>query len=210
MDYWMEISSDRDLLGPTPSYVHIQDPVRRLCHRMISYTISGRRQVPEKVTGVDLFYLQTMDHGTANVPYLLARYLFHFSEERKGVLDCLLPVIDLYELGRLNICTRYSNTWAWVAPRPERQQAAAAGAPVADEAGEAAKDAPKIPAPALAPAQAPAPPLVPQPRTIVQRIDRLEEEVHGLRHDIKGLRDDDARLTTDQTRVSTWLVSSMT
>ncbi|GKB81762.1 hypothetical protein Tco_0948657, partial [Tanacetum coccineum] len=34
-DYWIEISSDRDFLGPAPSYVLIRDPVRRLCHMMI-------------------------------------------------------------------------------------------------------------------------------------------------------------------------------
>ncbi|GKG22512.1 hypothetical protein Tco_0387815, partial [Tanacetum coccineum] len=33
-DYWMEISFDKDFLGPAPSYVHIRDPVRRLCRRM--------------------------------------------------------------------------------------------------------------------------------------------------------------------------------
>ncbi|GJR04680.1 hypothetical protein Tco_0527664 [Tanacetum coccineum] len=53
-DYWIEISSDRDFLGPTPSYVLIQDPA------------------PEKVTGVDLFYLRSMDRRTTNVPHLLA------------------------------------------------------------------------------------------------------------------------------------------
>ncbi|GJT19883.1 hypothetical protein Tco_0878589 [Tanacetum coccineum] len=47
-DYWMEISSDRDFLRPTPSYVHIRDPVRRLCHRMIACSISGRGQEVEK------------------------------------------------------------------------------------------------------------------------------------------------------------------
>ncbi|GJR54900.1 hypothetical protein Tco_1405421 [Tanacetum coccineum] len=31
-DYWIEISSDRDFLGPAPSYVLIRDLVRRLCH----------------------------------------------------------------------------------------------------------------------------------------------------------------------------------
>ncbi|GJZ32644.1 hypothetical protein Tco_0578080 [Tanacetum coccineum] len=36
-DYWIEISFDRDFLGPAPSYVLIRDPVRRLCHRMIAY-----------------------------------------------------------------------------------------------------------------------------------------------------------------------------
>ncbi|GKA78176.1 hypothetical protein Tco_0784713 [Tanacetum coccineum] len=53
-DYWIEISSDRDLIGV------------------------------EKVTGVDLFYLRTMDHGTANVPYLLAQYLLRHAEGRKS------------------------------------------------------------------------------------------------------------------------------
>ncbi|GKF61715.1 hypothetical protein Tco_0181769, partial [Tanacetum coccineum] len=48
---------------------------------------------PKKVTGVDLFYLRTMDHGTANVLYLLARYLFHFSEGRKGVPDYLVVTL---------------------------------------------------------------------------------------------------------------------
>nr|GFD54815.1 hypothetical protein [Tanacetum cinerariifolium] len=39
-DYWIEISSDRDSQGPAPSYVYIRDPVRRLYHRMIAYSIS--------------------------------------------------------------------------------------------------------------------------------------------------------------------------
>ncbi|GJR98383.1 retrotransposon like protein [Tanacetum coccineum] len=41
-DYWIKISSDRDFLGLAPSYVYIRDPVRRLCHMMISCSISGR------------------------------------------------------------------------------------------------------------------------------------------------------------------------
>ncbi|GJW53397.1 hypothetical protein Tco_0097482 [Tanacetum coccineum] len=83
-DYWMEISFDSDFLGPAPSYVHIRDPVRRLCHRMIACSISNRGQGAEKVTEVDLFYLRTMDHGTTNVPYLLAQYLFRHAEGRKS------------------------------------------------------------------------------------------------------------------------------
>nr|GEX53070.1 hypothetical protein [Tanacetum cinerariifolium] len=31
-DYWMEISSDMNFLGPAPSFVFIRDHVRRLCH----------------------------------------------------------------------------------------------------------------------------------------------------------------------------------
>ncbi|GKB39504.1 hypothetical protein Tco_0884446 [Tanacetum coccineum] len=40
-DYWIEISSNMDFLGPAPSYVHIRDPIRRLCHRMIKCSISS-------------------------------------------------------------------------------------------------------------------------------------------------------------------------
>ncbi|GJW30843.1 hypothetical protein Tco_0047718 [Tanacetum coccineum] len=122
-----KISVDRDFLGPALSYVHIRDPMRRLCHRMIVCSISGRGQGAEKVTGVGLFYFQTMDRGTANVPYLLAQYLFHHAEGRKSGAR-------LYR---------------------------------ADEGAQAV--------PALVQAPQPPPP-APQPRTMSQRIDRLEEE----------------------------------
>ncbi|GJR37345.1 hypothetical protein Tco_1213029 [Tanacetum coccineum] len=56
----------------------------RLCQRMIAYSISGRGQAPEKVTGVDLFYLRNIDLGTTNVPHLLAQYLFRHAEGRKS------------------------------------------------------------------------------------------------------------------------------
>nr|GFD12773.1 hypothetical protein [Tanacetum cinerariifolium] len=131
-DYWIKISSDRDFLGPAPSYVFIRDPVRRLCYRMIAYSISGMGQAHEKVTGVDIFYLCSMDHGTINVPYLLAQYLFRHAERKKSrarlsrghfiwrlamhsglvskeglrglhVVTRELPLIDLHELGRLHI-----------------------------------------------------------------------------------------------------------
>nr|GFB22333.1 hypothetical protein [Tanacetum cinerariifolium] len=48
-DYWTEVSSDRDFMGPTPSYIYITDPVRRLCHGLISFSISGRGQALEKI-----------------------------------------------------------------------------------------------------------------------------------------------------------------
>ncbi|GKC08994.1 hypothetical protein Tco_1000604, partial [Tanacetum coccineum] len=122
-----------DFLGPAPFYLHIRDPVRRLFHKMIACSISGRGQGAEKVIGFDLFYLRTMDYGTANVPYLLAQYLFRHAEGRKigarlseghfigrlashfglvgdqglrglSVVVSELPVIDLHKLVRLNIC----------------------------------------------------------------------------------------------------------
>ncbi|GJX57689.1 hypothetical protein Tco_0287586, partial [Tanacetum coccineum] len=96
-------------------------------------------QAPKKVTGVDLFYLCSMDRETTNVPHLLAQYLFRHVEGKKSrarlsgrqfirrlamhfglvsdkglrglqVVTQELPLIDLHELGRLNICTRYGDT----------------------------------------------------------------------------------------------------
>nr|GEX20140.1 hypothetical protein [Tanacetum cinerariifolium] len=107
-------------------------------------------EAPQKVTGVDLFYLHSMDRGTANVPYLLAQYLFRYAKGRKSgatlsgghfiwrlaahfglvgdhglrdlsTISSELPLIDLHDLRRLDICLRVGDTWAWVAPRPERQ-----------------------------------------------------------------------------------------
>ncbi|GKD33927.1 hypothetical protein Tco_1249436 [Tanacetum coccineum] len=75
-DYWIEISFDRDFLGPAPSYILIQDPVRRLCHRMIAYSISGRGQAPEK-------YLFRHTEGRKSGArllggYFIARLAMHF------------------------------------------------------------------------------------------------------------------------------------
>ncbi|GJU79457.1 hypothetical protein Tco_1281822 [Tanacetum coccineum] len=109
-DYWIEISSGRDFLGPAPSYVLIQDPMRRLCHRIIAYSISGRGQAPKK----------------------------------------------------------------------------------------------EIPEPAQAH------PPAPQPRTMSQRIKRIEEEVHDIRRDVVGLRCIVESFTTEQSRVSTWQITCMT
>ncbi|GKD00350.1 hypothetical protein Tco_1170624, partial [Tanacetum coccineum] len=39
-----------------------------------------------------------------------------------------LPMIDMAELVRLHICEELNDTYTWVAPRPEMQQVAAAGA----------------------------------------------------------------------------------
>ncbi|GJX30795.1 hypothetical protein Tco_0240650 [Tanacetum coccineum] len=183
---------------------------------MIAYSISGRGQAPKKVIGVDLFYLRNMDRGTSNVLHLLAHYLFRHAEGRKsgarlsGGHFIRRLAMHFGLLGRLNICTRYGDTWAWVAQGPERQQAAAASAHEADEARPAAEEvALEIPVPA--PAQAPPPtPPAPQPLTMSSRIERLEEEVHDLWRDVVGLRGDVASFTIEQSRVSTWLISCMT
>ncbi|GKC15466.1 hypothetical protein Tco_1012248, partial [Tanacetum coccineum] len=152
-DYWVKISSGRDFLRGAPSYTYIRDPVRRL-----------------------------MDRGAANVPYLLAQYLFRHAKGRKSgarlsrghfigrlayhfglvsddglrglsVMACELSLIDMGEL-------------AVEAGAPE----SAEDAPVVVEGDQA------VPAPVQAPQQPPPPPLV-TTRTIPLRLGRLEEEV---------------------------------
>nr|GEV55860.1 hypothetical protein [Tanacetum cinerariifolium] len=95
---------------------------------------------------------QRMDVDSVNVPYLLARYLRLFASGRNqgDMMSEEIPIIDMAELGRLQLCMELDDTWAWVALGPERQSDAAAGAP------EAAKPA----------------------RTMAQRLARVEEDVH--------------------------------
>ncbi|GJW81088.1 hypothetical protein Tco_0145063, partial [Tanacetum coccineum] len=157
-DFARDISTAGDFLGPPPSYTLIRDPVLRLFHRMIAYSIAGRSQAPEKVTVMDLFYLRGMDVGSVNVPYLLARYLRLFAAGRKSgahisgwqfvarlaghfglltaeilggltIIALELPIIDMGELVRLQICMEVDDIWAWLAIGPKRQPDAAAGAP---------------------------------------------------------------------------------
>ncbi|GJR61979.1 reverse transcriptase domain-containing protein [Tanacetum coccineum] len=175
-DYWIKISSNRDFLGPAPSYILIRDLVRRLCHRMIAYSISGKGICFIMLRGgrVELGYLE----GTS---------------------------FDGW----------FDDTWAGVASRPERQQAATAGAYEADEVGPTATEggptategapvaddgAQAIPVPMQAPQP---PPPAPQPRTMSQRIDRLKEEVCEMRQSVVGLQGVVESSITEQTRVST-------
>ncbi|GKB62955.1 hypothetical protein Tco_0919141, partial [Tanacetum coccineum] len=100
-----------------------------------------------------------MDIDSVNVPYLLARYLRLFASRRKqGVMIFKvreLPIIEMDELVRPQICKEIDDTWAWVASGRERQPDATAGAP-----GDA-EDAPAVVEGALAvptPVHAPQPP----------------------------------------------------
>nr|GFB32871.1 hypothetical protein [Tanacetum cinerariifolium] len=47
-NYWRDISTDEDFLGPPPSYTLIKDLVLKLCHRMMAQSIAGRSHAPEK------------------------------------------------------------------------------------------------------------------------------------------------------------------
>ncbi|GKF99491.1 hypothetical protein Tco_0298274, partial [Tanacetum coccineum] len=123
-----------------------------------------------------------MDRGAANVPYLLAQYLFRHAEGRKssarlpGYLE--FPLIDMGELVKLNICIEIGDEF--------------------DEGDQV------VLIPVQAPQQPPPPPLA-AGKTMPQRLGRLEEEVQGLRHDVRTLRGLVERSMTDQGRLSTWM-----
>nr|GEV83140.1 hypothetical protein [Tanacetum cinerariifolium] len=147
-DYWRDISTDADFLGPPSSYTLIRELILRLYHRMMAHNIVGRSQAPEKVTVTNLFYLRGLDVGSVNIPYLLARYLRRFAAGWKSgayisggqfvarldrhfrlltpkilqgltVISLELLVIDMAKLVRLQICVEIDDTWAWVALGPE-------------------------------------------------------------------------------------------
>ncbi|GJU85636.1 hypothetical protein Tco_1293182 [Tanacetum coccineum] len=52
-NYGSRIAFDGDFLGVVPSYTSIRGPLRRLCHRLIAFNISGRGQAPKKVNATD-------------------------------------------------------------------------------------------------------------------------------------------------------------
>nr|GEZ84154.1 hypothetical protein [Tanacetum cinerariifolium] len=165
------ISSTRDFLGTTPSYTLIRDSMLRLCHMLIAYNIAGRSQAPKKA----------MISGGKFVA-CMAEHFGLLTEERLYGLTVIvrdLPMIDMAKLVRLQICEKLDDTWAWVAPGPERLQVAMAGAPkFAKDAHVVDEDALAVPAPVHA--RQP-PPSAGPARTMVQRIARLEEDVHRMR-----------------------------
>nr|GEU94787.1 hypothetical protein [Tanacetum cinerariifolium] len=73
--------------------------------------------------------------GRLSEGYFIRRLAHHFglvSDDRLRGLSVLaheLPLIDMGELVKLNICIEIGDDYAWIAQGPERQQVAAAGAP---------------------------------------------------------------------------------
>ncbi|GJR24105.1 hypothetical protein Tco_0972632 [Tanacetum coccineum] len=183
------------------------DPMLRLCHRLIACSIAGRSQVPKKVTVTELFYLRGMDVGSVNVPYLLARYLRLFASGRKqgATISSDLLVIDMDELVRLQICMELDNTWAWVAPGPERQPDAAAGTPKATkDALVADEGALAVPAPVQAPQ--PPPPIAEPAWTMAQRLAKVAEDVHEIQGALSEQREILDSIARDFSQFSTWTV----
>ncbi|GKC06968.1 hypothetical protein Tco_0998578 [Tanacetum coccineum] len=88
----------------------------------------------------------TEEIGTVGFARLAEHFGLLTEERLRGltVIAPALPLIDMAELVRLQICIEIDDTWAWVAMRPKRQLDAAAGsprvtqdAPVVDEGDQA-------------------------------------------------------------------------
>nr|GEU46376.1 hypothetical protein [Tanacetum cinerariifolium] len=159
--YWIEISSDRDFLRFSPSYTYIRDLVLRLCHRHVEGRKNGAKLSRRH-------FIRRLAHHFGLVSDDGLRGLSVVTRE--------LPLINMGELEKLNICMEIGDDWAWVAQGAERQpvvMAATPGgakdAPDIDEGGQA------VPAPIHAPIPPP-PPAV--GKTMPQRLGRLEEEIH--------------------------------
>nr|GEZ48846.1 hypothetical protein [Tanacetum cinerariifolium] len=105
-----------------------KDPMLRLCHRLIACSIAGRSQAPKKVLEVVRFREEACGDDIRG--QFVTRLAEHFELLTEGLTMILLYllVIDMGELVRLQICKELDDTWAWVAPGPERQPDAAASA----------------------------------------------------------------------------------
>ncbi|GKA89851.1 hypothetical protein Tco_0811663, partial [Tanacetum coccineum] len=146
-----------------------------------------------------------MDVGSVNVPYLLAVYLRLFASGRKqgAMISRGKFVARLAE--HFGLLTEERLQDIPVIDMAELSDAAAGSLEAARDASAVDEGAPANPAPM----QAPQPPHA-APKTMPQRITRLEEEVHELQQSIVGLRGDVDRSITDQSRFATWMVSCMT
>ncbi|GJV75602.1 hypothetical protein Tco_1507186 [Tanacetum coccineum] len=115
-DYWLEISSDWEFLGPVPSYVLIQDLVRRLTtnvpHLLEQYLFrhAEGRKSETRLLGGHFIGCLAMHFGLVSDEGLRGLH----------VVTRELLLIDLHKLRRLNICMRFCDTWDWeiLAPAP--------------------------------------------------------------------------------------------
>ncbi|GJU49191.1 hypothetical protein Tco_1218746 [Tanacetum coccineum] len=111
-----------------------------------------------------------------------------------------LPLIDMGELVKLNICMEVKEDRTWVAQGVERQPVATAtalgGAKDTPDVDEGAQVVP-------APVHAPPPPPLTAGRTMPHRLGRLKEEIQGLHQDVGSLCGLVKRSMTNQGRFST-------
>ncbi|GJS74859.1 hypothetical protein Tco_0707700 [Tanacetum coccineum] len=180
-DYWVEISYGMEFLRGAPSHAEGRKSDARLFRGHF-------------IGGLAHHFGLVSDDGLRGL----------------SVVARELPLIDMGELVRLNICIEIGDDWAWVAPRPERQQVAVTSAPrAAEDAPIVDEDVQDDPAPMHAPQQPP-PPRPAAGRIMPHRLGRLEEEVQGLRQDVRTLRGLVERSMTDRGRFSTWMITCMT
>nr|GEY55765.1 hypothetical protein [Tanacetum cinerariifolium] len=120
-DYWIKISSAGDFLSTVPSYTLIKEPLRRLCHRLIAFSIIRRGHAPEKHA------LGRKQAAKMSGGHLIARVGVHFGVIIEQSLQTLtmkvreLTTIDINELVRLRICDRLGDFVTWVVMGLERQ-----------------------------------------------------------------------------------------
>ncbi|GJW78962.1 hypothetical protein Tco_0140644 [Tanacetum coccineum] len=201
-DYWIGILSAGDFLGTAPFYTAIQDPILRVCHRLIACSIAGRSQAPEKVTVTDLFHLRGIDIGLVNVPYLLGRYLKLFVAGRKSGAHIsggqfVARLAEHFGLLSAEILRGLTV----IAPKLPIIDMAELDAPGVDEGVQA------DPAPVQAPPPPPPPPAA--ARTMPQRMDILEEDVHKIRRALVEQCGVIGALARDFSRLTVWAASGI-
>ncbi|GJU69283.1 hypothetical protein Tco_1255542 [Tanacetum coccineum] len=132
----------------------------------------------------------------------LAEQFGLLSEERLQGLTIILPalpIMDMTELVRLQICVKLDDTWAWVPTGPARHEGDVSGvakeAPVAPGGGAKDEEVPQV--------------VPPTPRNHGERIARLEVELHGVREALEGQREVLDIMAQDFSQFTTWTVTSL-
>ncbi|GJY30240.1 hypothetical protein Tco_0413735 [Tanacetum coccineum] len=115
------------------------------------------------------------------------------------IISPALPIIDMAELVKLQLCIELGDTLAGVPTGPARQEGGAGGvaeeAPITPKGGDEDGEIPQA--------------VPPPPRTQGERIARLEEEVHGVREALQGQREVLDSMARDFSRFSTWTITSL-
>nr|GEY89546.1 hypothetical protein [Tanacetum cinerariifolium] len=110
-----------------PSYTLIKEPLRRLCHCLIAFTIVRRGQAPKKAEGRNQGDKMCGGHFIAR----LAEHFRLINEESLQGLTVVvgyMTMINMDELVRLHIYERLLGILTWVALGLERKQVGAAQA----------------------------------------------------------------------------------
>nr|GEU85148.1 putative reverse transcriptase domain-containing protein [Tanacetum cinerariifolium] len=122
------------------------------------------------------------------------------SKEGLTVIAPALPIIDMTELVRLQICVEFGDTWAWAPARPAKEEGDARGvaeeALVAPRGGDEDEEMPQA--------------VPPPPKTQGKRIARLEDEVLGMREALQGQRKVLDSMAREFYRFTTWTITSLT